>query len=251
MIRALLCRAALVLPALLAGCAVTDTDPAAGDIKQRTDARLELANAYFVEGKYDIALQEIDSALQLSPKRPEALGLRGLALMRLGENERALQSLQEALRVAPDDPGLMNNLGWVLCESGKPAQAMPYFDRALANRRYASPANAAMNAGRCSLALGDRERATVYFQRALQAEPGLSAAHAGLARVAYERGDLRAARERLLPVIANAQASADDYALAVRVEQKLGDREAERSLALQWQRRFPDSPLLQAYLRGE
>ncbi len=252
MIRGPWLRSALVLLlAVAAGCTSPEPEPGALDLQQRSDARMELARAYFVDGKYAIALEEADRALQLNPRRADALGLRGLALMNLGEREQAAQSLRNALRIAPEDPGLQNNMGWLLCETGKATEGLPYFDRALENRRYASPANAAMNAGVCSLKLGDRARADKYFRRALQADPGLIAAQAGLARLAFERNDFVVARAQMLPVIASGQASADDYALAIRIERGLGDRDAERSLIAQWQRRLPDSPQLQAFLRGE
>jgi Tfp pilus assembly protein PilF len=107
----------------------------------------------------------------LEPNRADVLGLRALALMRLGEPEQARQSMAHALRFSePEDPALQNNMGWLLCETGKAAESLPYFDRALSHRRYAAPANAAMNAGTCSLRLNDRDRAERYFQRALQAD---------------------------------------------------------------------------------
>lgn len=237
---------------MLSANAASPRDGAAVDDKRRVaDAHLDLANAYFSEGKYDIALDEADLALAADAERADALGLRALALMKLDEPQQALQSMQQALKIAPEDPALQNNMGWLLCESGKAMQGLPYLDRALANRRYPSPANAAMNAALCSLKLGDTARAEKYFSQALKAEPGLLPAQAGLARLAFERGDLAQARARLLPVIAGTQAGSDDYWMAIRIERKLGDKDAERSLASQWQRRFPDSPQLQAYLRGE
>ena len=121
------------------------------DNKRRSDARLELANAYFSEGRYEIALDEVELALDAWPDRADAHALRGLSLMKLGEPELAVRSMQSALSIAPDDPAVQNNMGWVLCESGKAMQGLPYFDGALGNGRYASPANAARNAGLCSL----------------------------------------------------------------------------------------------------
>lgn len=253
MIRSVLRPAVLVLaPFWLAGC-VSEGGAAgegAADAKRRADIRLELAHAYFADGKPAIALQEAEQALALDPQRADALGLRGLALQQLGESERAIHSLQRALKVSPGDPGLQNNLGWVLCESGQASQAIAWFDKALAQRSYGSPAKAAMNAGACSLKLGDARRAETYFKRALAAEPGLLAARASLARIAFDAGDYEGARAHLLPVIASAQASADDFLLAIRTERKLGDRTAEQSLATQWQRRLPDSPQRRAYQLG-
>ena len=236
----------------LGACNHALRDPAStADAERRASARLELAKAYFAAGNHAIALDEANQALDAAPNRADALGLRALALMRLGEPEQATQSMAHALRLAPDDPSLQNNMGWLLCESGKATEALPYFDRALSHRRYSAPANAAMNAGICSLRLSDRDRAERYFQRALQAEPGLLAASSQLARLAIERGDDQQARRHIRVVLASAHASSHDYALAVDIERRLGDRDAERSIAAQWKRTFPESPQLQAYMRTE
>lgn len=248
-----LLRAGLLLAlASLAGCAAQSGLQGEGiaDARRRADIRLELANAYFADGQPAIALQELERVLEIDPRRADALGLRGLALQQLGESRRAQQSLQQALAIMPDDPALQNNYGWVLCESGQPAAALTYFDKALAQRSYTSPAKAAMNAGRCSLKLGERAKAEAYFNRALQAEPGLIAAHASLARLAFDAGDYQRARAQWLPVIASDQASADDFMLAIRTERELGDRAAEQSLAAQWRRRLPDSPQWRDYQSG-
>ena len=242
----------LVVLLPLGACTHALRDPATtADAERRASARLDLANAYFAEGSHAIALEEANRALEATPNRADALGLRALALMRLGEPEQATQSMEHALRLAPDDPALQNNMGWLLCETGKVAEGLPYFDRALSHRRYSVPANAAMNAGMCSLRLGDRDRAERYFQRALKADPGLLAARAQLARLAIERGDDQQARRHFKFVLASGQAASQDYALAVDIERRLGDRDAERSIAAQWKRIFPESPQLQAYLRTE
>ena len=239
---------------LLAACA---SDPALNpanpmaDVKRRTDIRLELATAYFSGGKYAIALDELDRALQLSPERADVLGLRGLTLMQLGEPERALESLQKAMRQEPDNPDLQNNMGWFLCETGQAAKAMPLFEKALAQRNYASPAKALLNAGSCSLKLGDKTRAEQFFLRAVELEPDMVMAQARLAQLTYERGDYTRARRHSQLVIASSKAVPEHFLMAILIERKLGDGLAEQSLVSQWRRRFPDSTQLQAYLHGE
>lgn len=219
----------------------------AADAKRRADIRLELANAYFADGQPEIALQEIERVLAIDGRRADVLGLRGLAQQQLGQPERAQQSLRQALHISPDDPALQNNFGWVLCESGQGAAALRFFDKALAQRSYASPAKAAMNAGRCSLKLGERVRARAYFEKALASEPGLLPAHASLAQLAFEDGDYETARKQLLPVIVSDLVRDEDFLLALRIERKRGDRAAEQSLAAQWQRRSPDAQAWRDY----
>jgi type IV pilus assembly protein PilF len=79
----------------------------------------------------------------------------------------------------------------------------------------------------------------------------LLAARAQLARLAIERGDDQQARRHFKLVLSSGHAASQDYALAVDIERRLGDRDAERSIAAQWKRIFPESPQLQAYLRNE
>lgn len=244
----------VLLASLLAGCAGAGVAPAPegrADVKRRTDIRLELATAYFTGGQAEIALQELDRALELSPRRADVLGLRGLVLMQLGDTERAGQSLRDALRIEPDNPSLQNNLGWFLCQNGDPDKAMVYFERALASRSYASPAKALVNAGLCRVRQGQNAQGEAYLRRALDVEPSNPQAHGGLARLAFERAEYARARQHLLAVIESEQAAAENFLLAVRVERKLGDVAAEQSLLAQWRRRFPESPQLSAYLRGE
>ncbi len=105
---------------LLAGCASVQRDPSASaaDAQGRIDARLALSNAYYADGKYAIALEEVERVLELAPRDSGALGLRGLAQWQLGEQEQAQDSLRRALRADPGNPALQNNLGWMMCEAG-------------------------------------------------------------------------------------------------------------------------------------
>ena len=221
------------------------------DAKRRTDIRLELATAYFTSGQVEVALQELNRALELSPRRADVLGLRGLVLMQLGDSEAAGQSLRDALRIEPDNPSLQNNMGWLLCQRGEFEKAMVHFERALSTKSYVSPDKAMVNAGLCSMRQGQPSQAEAFLRRALDTEPKNLQAHAGLARLAYDRADYTRARSHLMRVIESEQAVTDNFLMAVLIERKRGDAASEQSLLAQWHRRFPESPQLTAYLRGE
>ncbi len=238
----------------LAGCASTDTNSANGqgaDARRRADIRVELASNYYADGRMDLALAEIARALEAQPANAEALGLKGLVLMQMGDAKRGEQSLQQAVRIEPDNPRLLNNLGWVVCQSGDPQRALPYFERALAQRNYASPATALANAGLCSLRAGDVRTAEANLVRAQSLDPVLVTTQDGLAQLAFARADYIAARHHVARVLASREASPEHFLMAVRVERLLGDKAAEQSLLTQWRRRYPESLQLQAYLRGE
>lgn len=239
-------RPLLTLLTLLAlhGCAPMATDSvssvdAQAEAQRRTEIRLQLASAYFAEGQYATALIELDKAYQTGQRRADVLGLRALVLMQQGETAEATRSLKQALQAEPDNPGLQNNMGWLLCETGHADEGLSYFRRALANKSYASPAKALLNAGRCSLRAGRRDEARTFLLQAVSMDPGLLGAHASLARLAYEAGDYARAKTHMLRVLASDQAVRDDFLMAISIERKLGDRVAEQSLAQQWRKRFP------------
>ncbi len=245
----------LLLAGLLAACASTTTrlssDAAPDDARRRADIRVELASNYYADGRMDLALAEIGRALEAQPSHAEALGLQGLVLMQMGDAKQGEHSLQQAVRLEPDNPRLLNNLGWLVCQSGEPQRALPYFERALAQRNYASPATALANAGLCSLRAGDARTAEANLVRAQSLDPLLVSAQDGLAQIAFARTDYIAARHHLARVLASREATTDHFLMAVRTERLLGDKAAEQSLLAQWRRRFPASQQWQAHLRGE
>ena len=241
---------------VLGACApvVTNTSLSSGnrmELLRRTELRMKLATAYYSEAQYATALSELDQALQTGERKADVLGLRGLVLMQLGDSEGAYTNLQQALQIEPDSPGLLNNMGWFLCETGHPERALPLFDRAMTNKTYPTPATAMMNAGRCSIKLGQPARAENYFQRALLADPEQSIAHASLGKLAYDAQDYQRARRHLLRVISTGRATPEDFSLAMAVERQLGDKLAEESIARQWSKRYPDSLVSGKSTRGQ
>jgi len=248
----------MLAASLLAGCAQMpsvsrDTPVVAeqADLQRRTEIRMALAAAYYDEAQYASALQEAERALQISPQRADLHGMRALILMQMGQTPEAEQSLRQALRLDAASPDLQNNAGWFYCQTGRAAIAMPYFERAIASRSYATPAKALLNAGLCSLRNGDAASAEQYLLRVVEADPRNAIAHANLARIFYKRADYRPAQRHILLAVGGESMAADHLLMAIRIEKKLGDRNAEQSLALQLRRLFPDSPQLVAYLRGE
>ncbi len=228
----------------LAGCASLTAESQAipgqhADAQRRAEIRLQLASAYFAEGQYSTALAELDQAHQTGQRRADVLGLRALVLMQQGDTSAAMRSLKQALQLEPEHPGLLNNMGWLLCESGRFDEGQRYFRRALASRGYAAPARALLNAGRCSASAGRHDEAAEFFRQALSIDPGQLAAHASLARLAYDAGDYGRARTHMLRVLASDQAAKEDYLMAMAIERRLGDRAGEQSLRQQWKKRFP------------
>jgi type IV pilus assembly protein PilF len=254
--------AALFALTLLAGCAGTGGDSprelkTASDqtaAEKRAQIRLQLAVGYYQDRKYAIALDEVKQAIAAAPDYADAYGFRALIYTAMGENALADENYRHALRLAPRNPDLANNYGLFLCDAGgKPAQALGYFEAALKNPQYGSPAKALTNAGNCSLKLKNVDAAERYLLEALRYEPELPAVQAGLARVYFERRDYQRAGffiNRLTDAAKLESLSPDVLWLAIRVRHVLGDRAQEASLAAQLRKRFPGSQEYAAFERG-
>jgi type IV pilus assembly protein PilF len=222
--------------------------------EKRAQIRMQLAINYYQDRKYEIALDEIKQAIGAAPEYADAYGVRALIYTAMGENALADENYRHALRLAPRNPDLANNYGLFLCDAGgRPDQALAFFESALKNPQYRSPAKALTNAGNCSLKLKNLDAAERYLLDAQRYDPELPAIQAGLARVYFERRDYTRAGffiNRLTEAAKLESLSADVLWLAIRVKHMLGDRTTEATLAAQLRKRFPGSPEYAAFERG-
>jgi type IV pilus assembly protein PilF len=222
--------------------------------EKRAQIRLQLAVNYYQDRKYEIALDEIKQAIAAAPELADAYGVRALIYTAMNETALADENYRHALRLAPRNPDLANNYGMFLCGAGgKPDQAIGFFESALKNPQYRSPAKALTNAGNCSLKLKNIDAAERYLLEALRYDPELPAIQAGLARVYFERRDYTRAGffiNRMTEAAKLESLSADVLWLAIRVKHMLGDRSTEATLAAQLRKRFPGSPEYAAFERG-
>jgi type IV pilus assembly protein PilF len=252
----LICAAFLLLAA--AGCAGVSQAPQEDlrtsadrtDVQKRAQIRLQLAVSYYEAGQTTTALDEVKQAIQIDPMLADAHGMRALIYMDMGEAALAEESFKRAMQLAPNNPDFSNNYGWFLCQNGRERQSISYFEAALKIRSYASPAKALNNAGVCSLKFGDRAAAERYFTSAFQADPANADTSLNLARLYYSRGDFERARFYTSRVTRTDNPGAAALWMAIRVERKLGDRNAEAALSSQLRRRFPDSREYAALSRG-
>lgn len=244
---------------LLAGCA---SNPSAGsqneiatssdqtENQKRAAIRLQLAIGYYEQRQMETALDEVKQALQADANYADAYSVRGLIYMDMGQNKLAEESFLQAIRLAPNNPDFNNNYGWFLCQSGRERQAIGYFEAALKNPAYQSPAKAMNNAGRCSLQLKDKVAAERFLLEAFKLDPTDPATNVNLGRLYYDKRDYERARFYTGRVTKSDGVSPDALWLAIRIERKLGDRASEASLATQLRRRHPNSAEFAAYQRG-
>ena len=221
------------------------------DPRNRARVHTELASAYYERGNMGVALEELRTAVDADPNYAPAYNVLGLVHMDLRENDVAQQQFERALRLSPNDPDINNNYGWFLCQNGREEQSINYFLAALKNPLYKTPARSYVNAGLCAMRKDNERDAFDYFQRALRSEPDNLQALLNLASIQYRRGQLEAARNYIGRFNKLVEPTAESLWLALRIERKLGDKSAENTLATQLRRRFAGSQEYQDMLQSK
>lgn len=255
--RAHLCAALIVF---LAGCATepqtssykSDVSTMGDESEARNRARIhtELASGYFELRNLGVALEEVNEALRADPTYGPAYNVSALIHAELKEDRLAEQQFERALRLNPVDSDANNNYGLFLCQRKREEEAIRYFVAALRNPLYQTRERSYVNAGLCSRKRGDLAGAEDYFQQALKVRPNQAQALYQMADILYARGEYAQAR----PYISRASQltpNAEALWLALRLERKLGDRNAEASYAAQLRRSFPQSREARALAAGQ
>jgi type IV pilus assembly protein PilF len=218
--------------------------------KERAQLHIDLGAGYYERGQMDIALDELNEAVKLDPNSANAYNIFGLVYSMLGETAKAEQSFQKALQLAPQDSDIHHNWGWYLCTHGRAREAIPEFEQAIRNPLYKTPEIALINAGKCSVSIGDIANAEIYFKRALSASPNNPNAAYGLALIAYKASRFGEARGWMRPAVQQANPAPEALYLGICVERKLGDRQAELSYVAQLRNRYPDADETKAIATG-
>lgn len=247
--------AVVTLAATLTGCAVSPSSDASGglsDLKTASDqteadrrarVRLELAAAYFAEGRNSIALDEVKQALVAQPDLSEAFNLRGLIYGALNEPRLAEDSFQRALRLTTRDGAVMHNYAWFLCQVRRFDEAEAMFQKALAEPQYREVLRSLLARGVCLVRAERLAQAQQVLSRAYELDPGNPFTGYHLSEVLFLRGEHERADFYLQRVHSQPQAASPrSLWLAVRLAYKLGDEAAVTSWGQRLRERFPQSP---------
>jgi len=208
---------------------------------QRAQIRADLAAGYYERGQMDVALDELGAAARLDPNNARIYNVYGLVYTAMGDAGKAEESYRRALALAPNDSEIHHNWGVFLCSSGRAAEAIPEFEQAFRNPLYRTPEIALINAGKCSVSIGDLARGEQFFRQALTVAPNQPVAAYNLALLAFRQSKLDQARAWMRPVMQQSTPPPEALYLGMCIERKQGDRSAELSYVSQLRNRFPDS----------
>jgi type IV pilus assembly protein PilF len=215
------------------------SDSAATRQRLAAQDHLRLATQRLGSGDLVAAEREANALLKNNPDSADGYTLLAVIRDRQGIAAQAGDYYKRAAELAPAQGGMLNNYGAWLCANGFPAEALVWFDRALAAPGYGTPAAALANAGGCALKVGQYERAGRDLRKSLSLDADNPYALASMAENEYRQGryfEARAFTERRL---AAAPANPAMLQLAADIETKLGDKAAASRYVQRLRAEFP------------
>lgn len=218
--------------------------------RRRARIRLELASGYFEKGQTTVALDEVKQSIVTDPSLFEAYNLRGLIYTKLDDVRLAEESYKRALVLNPSAASVQHNYGWLLCHHDRMPEALQLFGKALATPAYGERAKTWMAQGLCQVKAGQKAEAEVSLLRSYELDAGNPVTGYNLSLLLFERGDYTRALFYVRRINNSDYANAESLWLGIRVERKLGNRDAVAQLGAQLKKRFGESPELSLYERG-
>jgi len=262
--RTTLLAATVIAAGLLSGCestggprelaidnSATSSGSESSDARIRARIRTELGTLYFSQGNMAVALEELRLAVAADPGYALAYSMLGAVYIELRETKLAEQNFERALRLSPTDVDVNQRYGWFLCQSGREMESMKYFQQAIRNPLNPAPWRAASAAGVFAMRKGLVKEAEGFFQGALRQDPNDLTSLYNMGLLRYQQGGMDETYSLVSRLNKLVDPTAESLWLALRIERKLGERNAEANLGNQLRRRFPASREFQQLQRGE
>jgi lipoprotein NlpI len=160
------------------GCGKSKADAAAA-VKARGVYQLQA-------GKYDAAIQTLDSAITMRPDDADAFNSRGNAYASKKDLDRAIQDYDSAITLRPQQPFAYKNRGTAFAAKDDVERAIQDFDKAIALK--ADFAGAYNSRGFAFQRKGEYERALQDFDKSIQLAPGSAPAFRNRANLHFILG---------------------------------------------------------------
>jgi len=232
---------------MLGGCGTTtSTQVKKEDPKtQKQEAarvHTELGQKYLQQGKTEIALEKLNKALEFDPGYVDAHTVIAVLYESINDKAKAEEHYRRAVQLKPKGGAENNNYGRFLCMQGRYGEAEGYFQKALADPFYDTPALAMSNAGSCLFHAGKRDEAETMLRKALALNPNDAGALLSMGGVLYEKGEYLNARGFLQRYEALAGAQPASLLLGRNIELRLGNASGASEYSRKLLRGFPQSP---------
>lgn len=231
---------AVSLLATLAACA-SSSDMKEDDRRKAAETNTALGRQYMDRGQYEVALDKLKRAVAYDREYAPAHTMLAVLYETIGETDDAEREFRLAVRYDPKDGDVNNNLGAFLCRQGKGGEADPYFQVAMKDPFYSTPAIALANAGSCALNLGELDKAEAYLRQSLKYDQRMPETLLPLAEVSYLKKAYLQARAFLQRYEAVAPANEESLRLGYLIESALGDQRSAERYQMELRENYPNA----------
>jgi tetratricopeptide (TPR) repeat protein len=194
-----------------------------------SDAWMMLGSARLAQRETDSGLDALRKAVILSPTNSRAYKVLGFTLMSLHRDADAIQVWRDLLKANADDRDAPANLGALLFSAEKYEEARGFYETAVS--RSPDSASITLQFGRTCLRLGDEQKSTELFQKALKLQPGPEM----LNSISYELADMSRRLPEALQFATEAVRQTEDDSSLVRLDTlDVTDFRRMSALAAEW-----------------
>lgn len=233
--------------AILAACSSSTSslgvkkESAASKRQDAARVHTELGQQYLRQGKLEIALGDLNKALEFDSNYVDAHTVIAVLYEQIGDNAKAEEHYKRAAELKPKGGAELNNYGRFLCKLGRYDESQALFQRALADPFYKTPWYALTNSGACLLKAGKSDEAEVALRAALKQSPNDGEALFQLASALYAKRDYFNARAFVQRFEVGGRSRPDALMLGRNIELQLGNAQGASEYTHRLLQEFPDS----------
>ncbi len=211
----------LLLSIAITSCASHDVNSTNND--DSAGVYLQLGVRYMDLGKLEIAKENLLLALKKDPDNTQVHNAFAFLYEKLNDYDHAKEQYEIALDKSPDDWNVQNNFGRFLCDRGEYEQGMVLLIKAISTQLNDRQWLALTNAGRCQLAMQQKQSAKAYFRQALILNNEYAPALLEMQKISYENGEYWAAKGYLQRYLGVANHTSGTLWFGMQTERALGN----------------------------
>lgn len=229
---------------LTVGCA---SSPSGVSKDQALQDHVDLGLGYIREGNRQMARQHLQRAMEIDSRSARAH--HGMALLLEMEMEYALaeEHYRKAISYDKKYTRARNNYAVFLFNRERNEDAYKEFEKAGEDINYRNRFQVFYSLGVVANRLGKTEEAKAAWEKSLALSPRYAMPQLELAEYYFEKGDVNTARKHLGAFDTLSTPQSRSLWLAVRIEDRLGNKDAVSSKGLALEKLFPNSAEARQY----
>ena len=233
----------VLLLSLLSGCVTEKAfpEPEVQPAEDRAKIAADLAGQYLQRGQLDVALEEINKALDLDKNNKAANYVMALLQIKLNKPEKSERYFKKAIEKPDPLPSAQHDYANQLCRKAEYQKAEDLYRALLDNPLYKARARLLMNVGACFYKQKKYKEAENAMRQSLRINPNSPTALMQMAKISFVNGKTLETRGWYQRYFQFASGNAEMLYIAYQTEKQLGDKNAAASYALRLRSRYPNS----------